>query len=118
MTRVLHGLTILLPGQDWFEPQPDDRLVNTFDSNDADHLPRFFKHYADDLPRVPLARTLPPLPPAAEVLAGTVTTRRRPVDLAAVSPLPLWSAGEVGLGRCDVGPEVHPKVEEASFIQT
>jgi hypothetical protein len=55
MTRVLHELTMFVPGLDWFDPQPDDRLVHTFTSNDPDHLPRFYKQYGDDLSRVRLA---------------------------------------------------------------
>ena len=93
MTRVLHELTMFAAGLDWFDPQPDDRLVHTFTSNDPDHLPRFYKQYGDDLPRVQLAGTMPPLPAASGVLAGTATVPGRPVGLAAVSPLLYLSAG-------------------------
>jgi hypothetical protein len=105
MTRVLHELTMFVPGLDWFDPQPDDRLVHTFTSNDPDHLPRFYKQYGDDLPRVRLAGTMPPLPAASGVLAGTATARGCPVGLAAVSPLLYLSAGITRVMGRRAGPD-------------
>ena len=105
MTQLLHELTGFLPGLDWFEPQPDVRLVHTFVSNDRDHLPRFAKTYPTDLPRIPLARTMPHLPEACEVLAGTASGPLRPLDLAAVSPLLYLSAGVTRMMRRSDGSE-------------
>jgi hypothetical protein len=100
MTRVLHELTMFVPGLDWFDPQPDDRLVHTFTSNDPDHLPRFYKQYGDDLPRVRLAATMPPLPAASGVLAGTATVRGRPVGLVAAAVLVgRYHPGDAAAGR-------------------
>jgi hypothetical protein len=93
VTRVLHQLTSFLPGLDWFEPQADERLVHTFVSNDPDRLPRFFKHYGDEIPKARLARTLPQLPAACEVLAGTATVEPRRVGLDDISPLLYLSVG-------------------------
>jgi SagB-type dehydrogenase family enzyme len=92
-TQLVHRLTTYTDN-DWTAPHPDERVVRGFEPNDRAHRPRFYKHYDDSLPRVPLPRDLPPAPtPALDVLSGSVAVSRRPADLQAIARLLFLSAG-------------------------
>jgi hypothetical protein len=94
--QTLHRLTSYEPGREWDEPIADSRVVQDVDVNDLDRLPLFFKRYAQSLPRVGLARRLPPTSaPAVAVLAGTADVAHRELDLVHLSRLLHLSAGVV-----------------------
>ena len=101
-TQTLHRLTSYTwswyePSRDepdlvWTVPVDDPRVLRDLEVNDLDRLPWFYKRYAEDLPRVPLPRDLPPTTtPAVSVLAGTGRRPRRggrpPAPLAAAAPI-------------------------------
>jgi hypothetical protein len=69
-------------------------VVQDLCTNDMDRLPWFFKRYAQELPRLPLPRDLPPTTaPALAVLAGTAEVAPGRLDLAQLSRLLHLSAG-------------------------
>lgn len=95
-TQALHRLTSYDPGREWTEPPDDPRAVRSFEPNDLERLPWFYKHYAQPLPRVPLPRELPSTDaPAVAVLAGTAEVPGAALDLSQLARLLHLSAGVV-----------------------
>ena len=91
-SQLLHRLTSYHPGLEWDEPQPDDRLVHGFTSNDLDHRPFDYKRY--DGERLPLPRELPaPSVSATAVLAGTASVEPADLNLIGLARLLFLSAG-------------------------
>ena len=87
-TQALHRLTSYDPGREWTEPPDDPRAVRSFEPNDLERLPWFYKHYAQPLPRVPLPRELPSTDaPAVAVLAGTAEVPGAALDLSHLEAL-------------------------------
>src|SRR4051794_35623976 len=88
-TQTLHRLTSYADFNEdrlWEPPVDDARVVTSFEPNDVEHLPWFFKHYPADLPRVELPRELPPTSAAAiDVLAGTAAVTPAELDLSQLS---------------------------------
>ncbi len=92
-TQLVHRLTTYTDN-DWTAPHPDERVVRGFEPNDRAHRPRFYKHYDENLPRVPLPRDLHPAPaPALDVLSGSVAVSPQPNDLRALGRPLFLSAG-------------------------
>ncbi len=80
----------------WSAPIDDPRIVRSFEPNDIDHLPWFFKRYTGSLPRVPLPRELPATAArSVDVLAGTAHVGPAELDLPNLSRLLHLSAGVV-----------------------
>jgi SagB-type dehydrogenase family enzyme len=96
-TQTLHRVTSYAAGREWFAPPVDDpRVVLSFQPNNVERLPWFFKRYAEPLPSVPLPRDLPTTTASAvEVLAGTADVAPAELDLAQLSRLLHLSAGVV-----------------------
>ncbi len=95
-TQALHRLTSYEPGREWTEPPDDPRAVRSFEPNDLDRLPWFYKRYAPSLPRVALPRELPPTTASTvAVLAGTADVPPNEVDLPQLARLLHLSAGVV-----------------------
>ena len=95
-TQALHRLTSYEPGREWTEPPDDPRAVRSFEPNDLDRLPWFYKRYAPSLPRVALPRELPPTTASSvAVLAGTADVPPNEVDLPQLARLLHLSAGVV-----------------------
>jgi hypothetical protein len=106
-TQRLHRLTSYEPGREWDQPIDDPWVVQDLVANDPDRLPLFTKRYADDLPRLPLLRDLPPtLAPAVAVLAGTAQVSPGTLDLAQLARLLYLSAGVVRTMERPYG--IHP----------
>jgi SagB-type dehydrogenase family enzyme len=95
-TQTLHRLTAYEPGREWDEPVDDPRVLQDLEVNDLARLPWFYKRYEQELPRVPLPRSLPPTTaPAVAVLAGTADVAHTELDLPHLSRLLHLSAGVV-----------------------
>lgn len=105
-TQALHRLTSYTwpwyerssgePDLVWTVPVDDPRVLQDLEVNDLDRLPWFYKRYAEDLPRLPLPRDLPPTTaPTVGVLAGTINVLATEVDLLHLSRVLHLSAGVV-----------------------
>ena len=96
-TQELHRITSYSPPwETWDQPPDDPRAVTSFESNDLERLPWFYKRYAPELPRVPLPRELPPTEASTvEVLAGTAEVPDRELDLAQLGRLLFLASGVV-----------------------
>ena len=70
-TQILHRLTSYEPGREWDDVIDDPRLVLDLKPNDFDRLTRFYKLYADDLPRLLDRLGLDLLPIAREDVWGS-----------------------------------------------
>jgi hypothetical protein len=96
-TQELHRLTSYAPPWDsWDKPANDPRVVTSFEPNDIERLPWFYKRYAADLPRVPLPRELPAADASTvEVLAGTADVGAGELDLAQLARVLFLASGVV-----------------------
>jgi nitroreductase family protein len=96
-TQELHRLTSYAPPvDDWDKPPDDPRAVTSFESNDLELLPWFYKRYAEELPRVQLPRELPATEASTvEVLAGTATVPAAELDLAQLARVLFLASGVV-----------------------
>lgn len=81
-TQRLHRLTSYDPSREWTDPPDDPLAVTSFEPNDLDRLPWFYKRYPEPLPRIDLPRELPATTaPAVAVLAGAADVARGGLDL-------------------------------------
>ncbi len=96
-TQTLHRLTSYAAGRAWEAPPVDDpRVVRSFEPNDLERFPWFFKRYAESLPTLMLPRELPTTTASAiDVLAGTAGAIQAELDLPQLSRLLHLSAGVV-----------------------
>ena len=96
-TQELHRITSYSPPwENWDKPPDDPRAVTSFESNDLERLPWFYKRYEQGLPRVELPRQLPPTEASTvEVLAGTAQVPVRELDLAQLARLLFLASGVV-----------------------
>ena len=95
-TQALHRLTSYDPAREWTEAPDDPRAVRSFEPNDLDRLPWFYKRYAPSLPRVTLPRELPRTTASTvAVLAGIAHVPGIDLDLPQLSRLLHLSAGVV-----------------------
>ena len=96
-TQELHRLTSYAPPlENWDQPPADPRAVRSFESNDLERLPWFYKRYAQELPRVSLPRELPPTEASTvEVLAGNAEVPAAELDLAQLARVLFLSSGVV-----------------------
>lgn len=95
-TQALHRLTSYEPGREWTAPVDDPRVVQDLEVNDPARFPWPYKRYAAGLSRRELPRELPRTEAAAlDVLAGTASVPRTPLDLPQLSRLLYLSAGVV-----------------------
>jgi hypothetical protein len=95
-TQELHRLTSYAPPWDsWDKPADDPRVVTSFEPNDIERLPWFYKRYGSELSRVPLPRELPATEASAvEVLAG-VEVPSGELDLAQLARVLFLASGVV-----------------------
>ena len=96
-TQELHRLTSYAPPWDsWDKPADDPRVVTSFEPNDIERLPWFYKRYTAELPRIPLPRELPATEASTvEVLAGTAAVPARELDLAQLARVLFLASGVV-----------------------
>jgi hypothetical protein len=96
-TQELHRLTAYAPpSEDWDKPPDDPRAVTSFEPNDVERLPWFYKRYGSDLPRVALPRNLPATEASTvEVLAGTAKVPAAELDLAQLARVLFLASGVV-----------------------
>ena len=96
-TQELHRITSYAPPwDDWDKPPDDPRAVTSFESNDIERLPWFYKRYAEELPRVSLPRELPAANASTvEVLAGTAGVPAAELDLAQLARVLFLASGVV-----------------------
>jgi SagB-type dehydrogenase family enzyme len=96
-TQELHRLTSYAPPpENWDKPPDDPRAVTSFEPNDLERLPWFYKRYSEELPRVELPRELPPTEASTvEVLAGTAQVPERELDLAHLARVLFLASGVV-----------------------
>ncbi len=96
-TQELHRLTSYAPPWDsWDQPPDDPRAVTSFEPNDLERLPWFYKRYELELPRVPLPRELPSTEASTVgVLAGFVDVPKRALDLAQLARVLFLASGVV-----------------------
>lgn len=95
-SALLHRLTSYELGRDWTEAAADERLVKSFEPNDLDRLPWFYKRYPPGLERRALPRALPQVSAdALLVLAGAHAPAKAHLDLAGLARLLHLSAGVV-----------------------
>jgi hypothetical protein len=96
-TQELHRLTSYAPPwETWDQPPDDPRAVTSFEPNDVERLPWFYKRYTQELPRVPLPRELPAADASTvEVLAGTAHVHATELDLAQLARVLFLASGVV-----------------------
>jgi nitroreductase family protein len=96
-TQELHRLTSYAPpSENWDKPPDDPRAVTSFEPNDVERLPWFYKRYGPELPRVALPRELPATEASAvEVLAGTAEVPAAEPDLAQLARVLFLASGVV-----------------------
>lgn len=103
-TQLLHRVTSYEPGRDWDGHFDHPQAVKSFKSTDVDHLPWFFKRYAEPMTRVELPRALPTTNvPAIAVLAGTAKVPEVDLSLEHLSRLLHLSGGIVRTGERSYG---------------
>jgi SagB-type dehydrogenase family enzyme len=85
-TQTLHRITSYAEFDEdrvWQPPVDDPRVVTSFEPNDIEHLPWFYKRYPEGLPTTALPRDLPRTSaPAVDVLAGAAQPADAKLDLA------------------------------------
>jgi hypothetical protein len=95
-TQELHRVTSYAPPPENWDQPPDHPRAVQFDPNDIERLPWFYKRYAQELPRVPLPRELPPADASTvEVLAGTAGVPAAELDLAQLARVLFLASGVV-----------------------
>jgi len=91
-TQLLHRLTSYSPGREWDQPDPDQRIVHTFEANDLSRRPLAFEHYDGPRRRLPRRRPTSSRPGLA-VLAGHRENGGQAVGAAGIGRLLYLAAG-------------------------
>ena len=93
-TQTLHRLTSYEPAREWTDPPDDPRAVTSFEPNDIERLPWFYKRYPSPLTRIELPRALPSTSASAvSVLAGSAEVEPRTLDVEQLARLLFLCSG-------------------------